>query len=81
MAAVYDDHGEDVDNSGTLAKPQTGGWFTPVKSLSEPDKFRGVVVKQFPKETDPGDIMEFLTKSGLPEIHKSLCLSRPMVQL
>ena len=73
MAAVYDDHGEDVD-TGNL---QVGGQFTPTKTFSDPETFGGVSIRQFPKETDPGDIMEFLVESGLPESLKDTALIKP----
>ena len=40
-----------------VASPHTGGKFTPVKVHSEPHKFAGVSVEQFPKNIDAGDIM------------------------
>ena len=69
VAAVYDDHGEEVDPDLHVS-PQVGGNFTPDKVLSDPEKFTGVTVKQFPKETDQGLIVEFLIESGLPESFK-----------
>ena len=66
-AALYDDHGEGVIEGGGQVEPQTGGGFTPVKVFSDPAKFTGVLVKQFPKDVDNGSIMEFLVESGLPE--------------
>ena len=69
VAAVYDDHGEDGE-AAAVASPHTGGKFTPVKVHTEPEKFAGVAVKQFPKDTDSGDIMDFLIRSGLPESAK-----------
>ena len=66
MAAVYDDQNEFEENSEKVLQ-QNGGGFTPAKQASEPDKFSGVRIRQFPKETDHGDIMEFLVNSGLPE--------------
>ena len=37
---------------------QVGGAFTPVKRpVEDADKFNGVSVKTFPKETDHGDIV------------------------
>ena len=65
-AAAYDDHGEDQDEV-EVSSPKAVAGFTPVKVVSEPEKFAGVTVKQFPKGTDDGDIMEFLVSSGLPE--------------
>ena len=62
MAAVYDDHEEYTE--------QDGGAFTPVKQNSNPDSFGGVSIRQIPKETDSGEIMEFLITSGLPETLK-----------
>ena len=70
VAAVYDDHGDDVEQ-------QTGGSFTPVKIMSDPDKFTGVAIKQFHKDTDPGDIVEFLINSCLPETSKDSVFIKP----
>jgi hypothetical protein len=75
VAAVYDDHGDDADPS--LVNQQTGGNFTPVKVMSDPEKFTGVSVKQFPRETDAGDIMEFLISSGLTEASKESVVIKP----
>ena len=69
MAAVYDDHGEDSE--------QVAGNFTPSKKLSNPEKYGGVSIRQFPKETDSGEIMELLVKSGLPEVLKDNIVIRP----
>ena len=66
MAAVYDEHGDYGDHPDRVDQ-QTGGLFTPTKQTSEPEKFKGVSIKQFPKDTDHGDIVEFLVTSGLPE--------------
>ena len=74
VAAVYDDHGEDVDPATSSSSNQTGGSFTPAKIISDPDKFQGVIVKHFPKDTDHGVIMEFLIMSGLPEEKKEAVL-------
>ena len=65
MAAVYDEHAEyeEVGN----AHQQMGGKFTPPKRVTEPEKFSGVSIKQIPKETDHGDLMEFLVRAGLPD--------------
>ena len=73
MAAIYDDHGEDIDDEDK-ERHAIGNEFTPVKVISEPEKFTGVSVRQFPKETDPGDIVEFLVMSGLPEVLKESVL-------
>ena len=75
MEAVYDDHGDD-DDTGNL---QVGGQFTPTKTLSDPGTFGGVSFRQFSKDTDSGDITEFLVESGLPEslgycYHQEPCL-------
>ena len=48
-----------------------GETFTPAKPVSDVvNKFTGVSIKQFPKDCDNGEIMEFLIKSGLPENKK-----------
>ena len=49
---------------------QEGGHFTPVKVPSCPEKFNGVCVRQFPKNADHGEIIEFLVRNGLPESKK-----------
>ena len=59
VASLYDDLG-----SGEIT--QMGGVFTPTHVQSEPKEFKGVIVKYIPKETDHGDIFDFLTRSGLP---------------
>ena len=66
MAAVYDEHG-DYDVGPDTVVQQTGGFFTPLKQKSEPEKYSGVSVKQFPKEADHGDIIEYFINAGLPE--------------
>ena len=52
LAAVYDEHGEYDDHPGRVDQ-QVGGFFNPTKqtSVSEPEKFKGVSIKQFPKAT------------------------------
>ena len=75
MAAVYDDQEELDDTPGPV--PQVGGLFTPDKKTSEPEKFGGVSLKQFPRDTDPADIMEFLVMSGLPESVKENVVIKP----
>ena len=43
-------------------------FFTPSKSFDiNPERFTGVSIKHFPRDTDEGLIVEFLVKSGLPE--------------
>ena len=63
IAAVHDDHGEGLEQ-------QIGGEFTPIKLASNPDKYGGVSIKQFDKDTDQGEIMSLLIASGLPESKK-----------
>ena len=47
---------------------QNGGSFTPPKgAIIDTGKFTGVSIKQFPKGTDQGHIVEFLVNCGLPE--------------
>ena len=63
-------------DAGSLANldpevEQVGGTFTPAKVASaDPEKFAGVSIRQFPKETDQGEIMDLLTRSGLPDDKK-----------
>ena len=56
-------------NPNNIAQ-QAGGIFTPKKGPEVvTDFFKGVSIKQFPRGTDQGVIIEFLVNSGLPE-HK-----------
>ena len=66
MAAIYDEH-NDLHDESERAVQQEGGVFTPPKQVSDPEKFSGVTVKKFPKDTDNGDIMELLVNAGLPD--------------
>ena len=59
-----------VEEHEELLSCQDGGTFTPQKFSSEADKFSGVVIKNIPKETDHGEIVEYLVLSGLPEAKK-----------
>ena len=46
--------------------------FTPVKTTSQDSsKFTGIRVSSFPRDTDHGQIVEFLVSSGLPESMKN----------
>ena len=69
MAAIYDDFGDDSDPQPTE--------FTPAKSLTNPERYSGVSIRQFPKDTDPGEIIELLVQSGLPETFKDSVVARP----
>ena len=64
MAAVYDEHAVYDAVTHTASEKVV---FTPEKQVSEPEKFSGVCVKNFPKDMDNGKIMEFLIKAGMPE--------------
>ena len=56
----------DLDAEPTVLE-QTGGTFTPTKTDSPNiERFNGVSIKQFPKEIDHGQIIEFIIQSGLP---------------
>ena len=59
------------NNSPDIIEQQAGGVFTPKKGPEvETVSFTGVSVKQFPRSTDQGMIVEFLINSGLPESKK-----------
>ena len=75
-AAAYDDHGEALDQVA-VSSPKAVGEFTPVKVVSEPEKFSGVNIKQFPKNVDTGEVMEFLVRSGLPESNRENVVIKP----
>ena len=75
MAAVYDEHVE-YDAGSVAQVQQVGAKFTPPKKVAEPEKYSGVNIKQFPKETDHGDILEYLVSSGLPEGFKDNAVIR-----
>ena len=63
---VNEDSNHDLDED-PIVQQQTGGIFTPVKDSTFTEKFTGVSIKQFLKEVDSGEIIEFIVKSGLPE--------------
>ena len=57
---------------------QEGGQFTPVKGpVQDSAVFAGVSVRTFPKDTDHGEIVEFLIFSGLAESHKDSISIKP----
>ena len=68
MAAIHDDFGDYSEPPSTE--------FTPTKSLSNPDRYNGVSIRQFPKDTDTGEIIELLIQSGLPETLKESVVVR-----
>ena len=60
-----DNINEDLENCNEITQ-QDGGIFTPQKAFTDDsEKYSGVSIKTFPRETDHGDIVEFLIKSGL----------------
>ena len=61
LASLYDDHGEVSD------MPQGEVTFSPPRFKSNPDKFRGVMIRRLPKECDTGMFIEFMLKCGLPQ--------------
>ena len=66
--------GLDVDEG---LSQQDGGMFTPQKvSNDDSEKFNGVSIKSFPKETDHGEIVEFLINSGLDAEHREKVVIR-----
>ena len=57
---------------------QEGGKFTPKKgAASEQEKFAGISLKTFPKETDDCQIVELLVASGLPVTNMADVVIRP----
>ena len=60
----------DSEEAGELQQ-QDGGDFTPGKRpVPATERFTGVQIKQFPRDIDHGEIVEFLVASGLPEKKK-----------
>ena len=70
----YSVEGEALDsvdeNNEKDSVDETAEEFTPQKLVTSPEKFTGVVVKNIPRETDHGEIVEFLILSGIPEERK-----------
>ena len=60
---LVDDVGDEHDK--ILVDQQDGGIFTPVKRVSETNKFAGVSIKGIPQDTDQGKVVELLVESGL----------------
>ena len=48
--------------------------FSPRIVSSEPNKFSGLRIKSFPREADHGEIIKFITDSGLPSTSKDSIL-------
>ena len=62
---LSDDINEDLENEAAIDQ-QDGGVFTPLKAFTDnSEKFGGVRIKTFPKDTDHGVIVDFLVKAGL----------------
>ena len=74
MAAIYDEL--NIYDAATDPAARKVGTFTPEKQVTEPEKFSGVNIKQFPKDADHGEIIEFLVKAGLPETLKDTVVIR-----
>ena len=63
--------GDSNTNSPDIIAQQAGGVFTPKKGPEVATlSFTGVSIRQFPRGTDQGVIVEFLVNSGLPESKK-----------
>ena len=62
----------DLDPEVTKVTEHEGCSFTPVKTVQvDEEKFTGVSIRQIPKGTDHGDIMDLLGGCGLPEEKKN----------
>ena len=61
---------DDVNDNTEEEHVQQVDAFTPAKSRADDAVFAGVHIKQFPREYDQGEVMEFLCRSGLPENKK-----------
>ena len=60
-----------VNEEDEIEDVQIGSVFTPVKVPScDVEKYAGVSIRQFPRDTDQGEIVEFLCKEGLPDDKK-----------
>ena len=68
VATLYDDHG-DLEVGALMSPPsqQTGGAFTPPKVQTQEKMFTGIMIKNIPRESDVGEIVEFLVQNGLPQ--------------
>ena len=65
------DVARDLNDDLGVELEQVGGVFTPNRtSTGDQEEFAGVCVKQFQKDTDHGEIIEFLCKNGIPEKNK-----------
>ena len=74
LAAALEEHGDE----GDTVSQKLGGTFTPAKQNPLISSFGGVSIKHFPKDTDPGSIMEFLIISGLPESKRRMWILSKM---
>ena len=61
------DSARDISAEYAPESEQLGGHLTRVKvPTGDQEKYAGVCIKQFQKDTDHGEIVEFLCKNGLP---------------
>ena len=65
IASLYDDD-KQIDLSD-IEVHQGERVFTPNQVKSQPSKWGGVSVKNFPRDDDHGKIYEFLFRNGLPD--------------
>ena len=65
----YSSENDEIDAADDMIEKSDN--FTPMKVQSFPvEKFAGVRIKQFPRDIDQGDIIEYLCHNGLPEDKK-----------
>ena len=73
VASLYDDHGDGEEVISLSPSQQRGGSFTPPKSQVHDKQLGGVVIKNFPKNSDFGSVLEFLYDNGLlPELSENV---------
>ena len=66
----YTPNSTDTSSLNDIPIQEASEDFTPVKINSSPEKFTGVSIKNLPKDTDHGEVVELLIQLGLPENKK-----------
>ena len=67
----------DINDDPEIEREKQVEAFTPEKVERTKEVYAGVNIRQFPRDFDEGEVMEFLCRSGLPETKKDQVILKP----
>ena len=67
----------DINDDPEIEREKQVEAFTPEKVERTKEVYAGVNIRQFPRDFDEGEVMEFLCRSGLPETKKDEVILKP----